>query len=445
MQDSLILKDILVGEVWLAGGQSNMQFRLDKEKNWDKYKDSIDNKSIRYLFVPQKYYEGHTVKDSIFIWRDAVKDKAKKMSAVAYFFAKELYSKLNVPIGIICDYKGGTPAESWISRETLIDNEKLKSIVEEYECLTDSYSENEYETLYANYLGNLESYNKAVKKGDSNIVKPVEPMGKFNYKRPYGLYETMLKPIMPYTVKGVIWYQGEANASRAEQYKELFPVEVFVKNITQKKTFVALKTATTLDGKVATRTGSSKWITNEKSRAYVQKLRNKYDGILTSASTVLADNPALTCRMDGGRNPVRIILDKDGIVPIDYKVFEDNSTRVVVCQKSGLKKDYPSYVDVLECPVKDNHLDLKYVISQLYEMQIFSVMVEAGGILNGAFLKEGLIDKFYQFIAPKIIGDERAKSFVSGLDIEDVSNCIELVPKHLHFFDKDVIIEACVE
>ena len=222
-QDSLVLKDILVGEVWLAGGQSNMQFRLDKEKNWDKYKDSIDNKSIRYLFVPQKYYEGHTVKDSIFIWRDAVKDKAKKMSAVAYFFAKELYSKLNVPIGIIFDYKGGTPAESWISRETLIDNEKLKSIVEEYECLTDSYSENEYETLYANYLGYLESYNKAVKKGDSNIDKPVEPMGKFNYKRPYGLYETMLKPIMPYTVKGVIWYQGEANASRAEQYKELFP------------------------------------------------------------------------------------------------------------------------------------------------------------------------------------------------------------------------------
>ena len=221
--------------------------------------------------------------------------------------------------------------------------------------------------------------------------------------------------------------------------------EVFVKNITQKKTFVALKTATTLDGKVATRTGSSKWITNEKSRAYVQKLRNKYDGILTSASTVLADNPALTCRMDGGRNPVRIILDKDGIVPIDYKVFEDNSTRVVVCQKSGLKKDYPSYVDVLECPVKDNHLDLKYVISQLYEMQIFSVMVEAGGTLNGAFLKEGLVDKFYQFIAPKIIGDDRAKSFVSGLNIEDVSNCIELVPKHLHFFDKDVIIEACVE
>ena len=94
---------------------------------------------------------------------------------------------------------------------------------------------------------------------------------------------------------------------------------------------------------------------------------------------------------------------------------------------------------------KDNHLDLKYVISQLYEMQIFSVMVEAGGTLNGAFLKEGLVDKFYQFIAPKIIGDDRAKSFVSGLNIEDVSNCIELVPKHLHFFDKDVIIEACVE
>lgn len=222
-QDSLILNDILVGEVWLAGGQSNMQFRLDKEINWNKYKDSIVNKNIRYLFVPQKYYEGHTVKDSIMIWREAVKSKAKKMSAVAYFFAKQLYEKLNVPIGIICDYKGGTPAESWISKETLINNEKLKSIVKKYEDLNNSYSKNEYETLYNKYLDDLSAYKTSLQNGNKNIAKPTEPMGKFNYKRPYGLYETMLKPIMPYTIKGVIWYQGEANASRAEQYKELFP------------------------------------------------------------------------------------------------------------------------------------------------------------------------------------------------------------------------------
>lgn len=220
--------------------------------------------------------------------------------------------------------------------------------------------------------------------------------------------------------------------------------EVFIKNITQKKTFVALKTATTLDGKVATRTGSSKWITNEKSRAYVQKLRNRYDGILTSSSTILADNPSLTCRMEGGKNPVRIILDKDGVVPVNYKVFDDNGTRVIVCVKSCEKTNYPDYVEVLECPLKDGHIDLKYVLTQLYEMQVFSVMVEAGGVLNGAFLKEGLVDKFYQFIAPKIIGDNKAKSFVDGFAIEDVSNCIELEPKHLHFFDKDVIIESYI-
>ena len=220
--------------------------------------------------------------------------------------------------------------------------------------------------------------------------------------------------------------------------------EVFVKNITQKKIFVALKTATTLDGKVATRTGSSKWITNEKSRAYVQKLRNRYDGILTSASTVLADNPALICRMDGGKNPVRIILDKEGVIPINYHVFEDNSTRVIVCQKSRIKKFYPNYIEVLECPLKNGHLDLTFILSALFEMKIYSLLVEAGGILNGAFLKEGLVDKFYQFIAPKIIGDDNAKNVISGLDVEYVSNCIELHPKHLYFIDKDVIIESYI-
>lgn len=222
-QDSLVLNDILVGEVWIAGGQSNMQFRLDKEKNWNKNRNNIDNKNIRYLFIPQKYYKGHSIKDSTMMWRDAIKDKAKKMSAVAYFFAKELQEKLNVPIGIICDYKGGTPAESWISKETLLTDKRLKTIINKYECLTQSYSINEYDSLYKKYLDELALYNIALRNDNKNIVKPIEPMGKYNYKRPCGLYETMIKPIIPYTIKGVIWYQGEANASRAEQYKELFP------------------------------------------------------------------------------------------------------------------------------------------------------------------------------------------------------------------------------
>lgn len=218
--------------------------------------------------------------------------------------------------------------------------------------------------------------------------------------------------------------------------------ESFIHFITHKKPFIAIKTATTLDGKIATATGSSKWITSEASRAYVQKLRNKYDAIMTSASTVLADNPALTCRCEGGQNPIRILVDKDGLIRDDFNVFKDNNTKVIVAQKEGLKKNYPSFVEVIECPLKDNHIDLSFLTDKLAAQKITSILVEAGGDFNGALLKSGLVNKFYQFIAPKIIGDNEAKSFVNGMHTDDISDCMVLKIKHLSFCEKDVIIES---
>ena len=146
--------------------------------------------------------------------------------------------------------------------------------------------------------------------------------------------------------------------------------KIFLKNQIKKEVYIAIKTATTLDGKIATKTGNSKWITDEKSRAEVQKLRNKYDAILTSSKTVIADNPSLTCRMRGGRNPVRVVVDTNLSTSPNAKVYNNDGTRVIVLTS---KKDaeFPAHVEVVVCPLKNGHVDLEFAMQKLFEMKIY--------------------------------------------------------------------------
>lgn len=220
--ETLSIKNIYVGEVWIAGGQSNMQFRLDQEKNAQQHIAEASNNQIRYLFVPQTYYAGHKVKDTL-KWRTATGSAAGKTSAIAYFFAKELQQKLNVPVGIICNYKGGTPAESWMRKESLLSIPELATIWHKYERVVNQYKPQEYEQQYALFLQETQRCKEQEAAGNKTIKRPAEPMGIYNYKRPAGLHETMIRPILPFTAQGVIWYQGEANAPRPEQYQILFP------------------------------------------------------------------------------------------------------------------------------------------------------------------------------------------------------------------------------
>lgn len=220
--DTVKLNEVYVGEVWIAGGQSNMAWTLEKTANGHEHIANANNTNIRFVSVPNVNYEGHKVKGDL-NWRSATVENVAPMSGIAYFFAKELQEKLNVPIGIICCYKGGTPAESWMSREKLLSDPNHAPIVEEYEKYLEQMGVEHYDELYTAYERNLNIYRDSVKKGFDKAIRPTEPMGAKNYKRPYGLYNTMLKRIIPYTAKGVIWYQGEANAPRAEQYQTLFP------------------------------------------------------------------------------------------------------------------------------------------------------------------------------------------------------------------------------
>ncbi len=207
--------------------------------------------------------------------------------------------------------------------------------------------------------------------------------------------------------------------------------EIFIKNQLYSKPFVTIKTATTADGKIATKEGNSKWITDEISRREVHKLRNKYDAVLTSSDTVMKDNPQMTCRLKGGRNPVRIVLDTNLKTDPKSKIYNKDGTRVIIITSEIVSrektKNYPSDVEILRCPEKDGHIDIKKAIELIYQQGIRSILVEAGARLNNAVIQTKSADKLIQFIAPKILSDKEAISFSQGCSRREIADCNNLI------------------
>ena len=206
--------------------------------------------------------------------------------------------------------------------------------------------------------------------------------------------------------------------------------KVFIKNITKNIPYIALKTAVTLDSKIATNTFNSKWITNEKSRLEVMKLRSSYQAIMTGSNTVLFDNPHLTSRIEGGINPIRIIMNREGRLKIRSNVFKNDGTRIIVIDNTDRK--YPKRIEKI--PFKN----MKTLLKTLYDMGIYSILIEAGLNLNSAFIKEKAVDEIYQFIAPKILGG--GINFVSKLDPIRISDCILTKDMKIKKFDDDILL-----
>ena len=214
---STTIKDVLVGEVWLAGGQSNMAGTMSSySKTVQPDIDAANDPLLRMITVPRVQYPGHRFKGD-FHWRPSTPSNVPLFSATAYYFALNLRKTLNVPVGIVsCSY-GGTPAEAWMSRATLAAKPDLKRILETY----DGYVEREFKDEQQ-YLAKLEMYQEKLarfnqwrktKDPANRVRKPQQVMGPRSVRRPCGLYETMLTRTIPYSIKGVIWYQGEANAN----------------------------------------------------------------------------------------------------------------------------------------------------------------------------------------------------------------------------------------
>ena len=199
---------------------------------------------------------------------------------------------------------------------------------------------------------------------------------------------------------------------------------IFIKNMTQKLPYVVLKTAVTMDGKIAAKTGDSKWITSEKARKEVYRLRKSFDCILTSSNTVIADNPKM-------EHKFKCILDKDLRVPKESNIFRQGRIYLATKENTGLNEE--------------GNLDLKDVLAALYKKDICSVFVECGGTLAGAFLKEGLVDEIYQFIAPKILNDNGGISCFNGDKCGKISDCVNLEIYEVKKFEPDVLIKALVK
>ncbi len=204
--------------------------------------------------------------------------------------------------------------------------------------------------------------------------------------------------------------------------------EAFIKNQTENKTFVALKTSTTLDGKIATHNGDSKWITSSRARYQVRLLRKRYDAILTSSSTIIADNPTMEHRK-------KIILDRELKTDLNSNIYKQGEIYVFYNNGNPTSNENIHYI---KTPAKKNKLDIEFILNKLYELGIMSVFVEAGGEVNASFLP--YIDKLYQFIAPKILGDNSGKSCFNGGKVNKISDCTDLKLEDTEIFSPDVLL-----
>lgn len=203
--------------------------------------------------------------------------------------------------------------------------------------------------------------------------------------------------------------------------------EIFIKNMTQNKCFIAIKTATTLDGKIATSNGSSKWITSLTAREKVKEIRNCYDAIMTTSSTILADNPTMLHRK-------KIILDRRLKTNLEAPIYKNGEIYLF----NETLDMFEGGVNFIKTPVIANKLDLEFVFERAYELGIKSILIESGGILNGSALKYA--DKIYHFIAPKITGDNSSLSCFNFQKINDINNSLNFKIETIEHFEPDILL-----
>jgi len=225
--------------------------------------------------------------------------------------------------------------------------------------------------------------------------------------------------------------------------------EAFIKYHTAGLPLVALKLAQTLDGKIATSIGASRWITGKQARGEVHRLRSLYDAVIVGEATVRVDDALLTVRHCAGRNPLRVVLDRQLHLPLDAKIFGAEASTMLFASSSssGLPKVAmlkERGVTVLFVDEHAGELDLKQVLLELHDRQILSVMVEGGSRLSASFIRRKLVDKLYIFIAPKLFGGDALSAFAPlGITMPDHS--VNLRFEQSRFFGHDVLLEAYVE
>lgn len=234
-----------------------------------------------------------------------------------------------------------------------------------------------------------------------------------------------------------------------EECDKLNPV--FFHYIQNKRPYVVMKYAMTADGKIATRTGASKWITGEAAREEVHRMRHRYMGIMVGIGTVKADDPMLNTRIEGLKSPVRIICDSDLNIDMDSQIVKTaGEYRTIIAHASALEASNSGEkasaleaagIELICCPGKDGRIDLDKLMDELGAREIDSILLEGGGTLNESAVRAGIVDRVEAFIAPKIFGGKDAKSPVSGLGVEEPSQAFMMKLENVRTIGDDILLE----
>ena len=225
----------------------------------------------------------------------------------------------------------------------------------------------------------------------------------------------------------------------------------FIKWITCNMPFVTMKNGISLDGKIATRTGNSRWITGDAARLEVHRMRDASDAIITGIGTVLADDPELTTRLpSGGKSPVRVVVDRLARTPLSAKLVTDGKVHTIIAVSLQAPLDKVASlealgVEILKLPELGGRLDLGVLLRNLGQRCLTSVMIEAGGTLNSSFLFNNLVDKVVLFVAPKIIGGSEAPGPYGGSGIDSLSDAVELEDLVVRKLGEDLMVEGYVK
>lgn len=229
--------------------------------------------------------------------------------------------------------------------------------------------------------------------------------------------------------------------------------EAFSKFITRRRPFVILKIASSLDGKIATPAGESKWITGDISRRFVHRLRSEVDAVMVGIGTILKDDPSLTSRVKDGRDPIRIVVDERLCIPTGSKVLSlDSPSKTYIATIDGASKAKKAKIRkieerggiVLVVKEKDGLVDLSSLMDRLGEMEITSLLIEGGAEINASALAEGIVDKAIFFFAPKIIGGQRSLSSIGGCSPENLEKATYVHDIRIKKMGEDIMVEGYV-
>ena len=220
--------------------------------------------------------------------------------------------------------------------------------------------------------------------------------------------------------------------------------EAYIKYITERVPFVTLKVAMTLDGKIALPTGESKWITGEKARRVVHRMRAASDAILTAIGTVKADNPQLTARLRGAKSPVRVVIDPELETPLEANILKMPPKTILVTKRKNSSR-VSAYTDLgTEFIFYEDSLDLNDIMTELGRREITSLMIEGGSSLSSHALHDGVVDKIVFFIAPKIICGKDSYPAVGGIACPSLQDAYKLRDLKVRRVGEDLMIEGYV-